>query len=147
LVLFLCIHNSARSQMAAAFLRRAGGDRFEVESAGLEPGRLNPLAVEAMRRAGIDIGESPTQSVFELFKQGRRFHYVISVCDEASAERCPIFPGMMERLNWSFPDPSAFTGSDEERLRQTIAVRDQISARIEEWLGELAARPAGRHHG
>ena len=93
-VLFLCIHNSARSQMAAAYLQQMAGDRFEVESAGLEPGKLNPLAVAAMRDAGIDISRNGTQSVFDLFKSGRRFEYVISVCDAASAERCPIFPGV-----------------------------------------------------
>jgi arsenate reductase len=144
IVLFLCIHNSARSQMAAAYLRQLGGDRFEVESAGLEPGKLNPLAVEAMRQAGIDISGQPTQSVFEMFKQGRRFHCVISVCDEASAERCPIFPGVVERLNWSFGDPSTFVGTDAERLRQTVEVRDQIRDRVRAWIDEVAARGFGR---
>jgi arsenate reductase len=91
-VLFLCIHNSARSQMAEAFLKQVAGDRFDVESGGIEPGKLNPLAVEAMRMVGVDISHNPLQSVFELFKSGKRFQYVISVCDEASAERCPIFP-------------------------------------------------------
>ena len=135
-VLFLCIHNSARSQMAAAFLTQIGGDRFEVESAGLEPGKLNPLAVQAMQDAGIDISRNGTQSVFELFKSGTRFQYVISVCDEASAERCPIFPGVTTRMNWSFHDPSAFTGTEEERLRQTIRVRDQIRERVRKWVEE-----------
>jgi arsenate reductase len=133
-VLFLCIHNSARSQMAAAFLRQLAGDRFEVESAGLEPGRLNPLAVAAMKDAGIDISGNGTQSVFDLTQRGRRFAYVISVCDAASAERCPIFPGVSRRLNWSFADPSAFTGTEDERLRQTIAVRDQIRERVRAWI-------------
>ena len=87
-VLFICIHNSARSQMAEAFLKQLAGDRFEVESAGLEPGKLNPLAVQAMKLIGTEIGQNRTQSVFDLFKAGRRFQYVISVCDEASAERC-----------------------------------------------------------
>jgi arsenate reductase len=135
-VLFLCIHNSARSQMAAAYLRLLAGDRFEVESAGLEPGKLNPLAVAAMRAAGIDISQNGTQSVFDLFKRGQRFQYVISVCDAASAERCPIFPGVTTRLNWSFADPSAFTGTEAEKLKQTIAVRDEIRQRIEQWLNE-----------
>jgi arsenate reductase len=135
-VLFLCIHNSARSQMAAAYLRQIAGDRFEVESAGLEPGRLNPLAVEAMRRGGIDISQAGTQSVFELFKSGVRFQYVISVCDGASAERCPIFPGVTTRLNWSFDDPSSFQGSDSERLEKTIGVRDQIRERVRLWVEE-----------
>jgi arsenate reductase len=144
-VLFLCIHNSARSQMAAAFLRELAGDRFEVESAGLEPGRLNPLAVEAMKQAGIDISGAKTQSVFDLFKAGRRFAYVISVCDGASAERCPIFPGVTKRLNWSFEDPSGFTGSEAERLAQTIGVRDQIRDRVRVFVEEEAgARVFGR---
>jgi arsenate reductase len=111
-VLFLCIHNSARSQMAAAFLKQIAGDRFEVDSAGIEPGKLNPLAVEAMRQTGIDISQNGTQSVFDLYKGGRLFEYVISVCDAASAERCPIFPGVTTRLNWSFADPSTFIGTD-----------------------------------
>jgi arsenate reductase (thioredoxin) len=135
-VLFLCIHNSARSQMAAAFLKEIAGNRFEVESAGVEPGKLNPLAVEAMREVGIDISQNGTQSVFELFKGGRRFQYVISVCDAASAERCPIFPGVTTRLSWSFADPSTFTGTDQERLRNTIAVRDQIRERVRQWVEE-----------
>jgi arsenate reductase len=133
-VLFLCIHNSARSQMAAAYLSQLAGDRFEVESAGLEPGKLNPLAVAAMRDAGIDISQNGTQSVFELFKNGRRFQYVISVCDAASAERCPVFPGVATRLNWSFADPSTFTGTDAEKLRRTIAVRDEIREAVARWI-------------
>ena len=139
-VLFLCIHNSARSQMAEAFLKQIAGDRFEVESAGLEPGKLNPLVVEAMRRVGIDISGNSTQSVFDLFKAGRRFEYVISVCDEASAERCPIFPGVTTRLNWGFADPSAFTGSEADRLAQTIAVRDQIRDKVRKWAHEEEAK-------
>ena len=140
-VLFLCIHNSARSQMAAAFLKQLAGDRFDVESAGLEPGKLNPLAVAAMHAAGVDISANPTQSVFDLFNSGRRFQYVISVCDAASAERCPIFPGNAIRLNWSFADPSAFKGTDDERLRQTIVVRDEIRERVRRWIVEEADRP------
>jgi arsenate reductase (thioredoxin) len=136
-VLFVCIHNSARSQMAEAFLRELGRGRFEVESAGLEPGRLNPLVVEAMRQVGIDLGGAATRSVFDLFKAGRRFHYVISVCDEASAERCPIFPGAIKRLNWNFRDPSRFTGSEEQRLAQTIEVREAIRARVRRWIEEV----------
>jgi arsenate reductase len=139
-VLFLCIHNSARSQMAAAFLKQLAPDRYDVESAGLEPGKLNPLAVAAMKEAGIDIGENGTQSVFELFKNGRRFQYVISVCDAASAERCPVFPGVTTRLNWSFADPSSFTGTDAERLAKTIAVRDEIRETVKKWVAEEGDR-------
>jgi arsenate reductase len=138
-VLFLCIHNSARSQIAEAFLKQIAGDRFEVESAGLEPGKLNPLAVKAMRDAGIDISRNTTQSVFDLFKSGKRYQYVISVCDDASAERCPIFPGVTTRLSWGFADPSAFTGTEQERLEQTIRVRDEIRERIRRWVEEEEA--------
>jgi arsenate reductase len=125
-----------KAQMAKAFLKQIAGDRFEVESAGLEPGKLNPLAVEAMRMVGVDISRNPLQSVFELFKSGKRFQYVISVCDEASAERCPIFPGVTTRLNWGFDDPSSFTGTDQERLARTIQVRDQIREKIRRWVDE-----------
>ena len=113
-VLFVCIHNSARSQMAEAILNHLAGDRFIAESAGLEPGKLNPLAVEAMKDMGIDISQKKTQDVFDLYKQGRRFNYVITVCDEASSERCPLFPGIAKKLHWSFPDPSILQGTLEE---------------------------------
>jgi len=133
-VLFLCVHNSARSQMAEAWLRHFGGDMFEIQSAGLEPGTLNPLAVQAMAEVGIDISRNETKSVFDLFKSGKMFHYVIAVCDKASAERCPVFPGITQRLDWSFPDPSKATGTREEQLREMRAVRDAIRARIEAWV-------------
>src|ERR1022692_467871 len=115
-VLFVCIHNSARSQMAEAFLNQLGGEKFQAESAGLEPGVLNPLVVESMKEAGIDISENRTKDVFEFFKQGKIFSYVITVCDEASAEKCPVFPGMAKSLHWSFSDPSSFTGTKEEMM-------------------------------
>ena len=130
-VLFICIHNSARSQMAEAFLKEQCGDRFEVNSAGLEPGKLNPLVVEVMSEVGIDISQNETRSVHDFLKSGAWFQYIITVCDEASAEKCPIFPGISKRLHWSFPDPSQFTGSREDRLRLTREVRDMIRERIE----------------
>ncbi len=132
-VLFVCIHNSARSQMAEAFLNRIGGDRFEAESAGLEPGKLNPVVVEAMREVGIDLSGQPTKSVASMIARGPHFDYVVTVCDEASAERCPTFPGSGERLHWPFPDPSGFTGSPEEKLVGTRAVRDAIRAKVVDW--------------
>ena len=136
-VLFICVHNSARSQMAEAFLNKFCGDYFDAHSAGLEPGKLNPLAVEAMREIGIGISQNQTQSVFDVFKSGELFPYVITVCDESSAERCPIFPGVTKRLHWSFPDPAALTGTREERLAGTRKIRDQIRARIEMWCDEM----------
>lgn len=136
-VLFVCVHNSARSQMAEAFLQKYGGDRFEVESAGLEPGQLNPLAVDVMKEAEIDISQNKTKSVFDLYKQNKLYGYVITVCDESQSERCPIFPGVAEKLHWSFADPSAFTGSREEKLKKTRQVRDQIEAKIKDWLKSI----------
>jgi arsenate reductase (thioredoxin) len=138
-VLFICVHNSARSQIAEAFLNDICGDHFEAHSAGLEPGTLNPLAVEAMREIGIDISQNQTQAVFDVFKSGELFAYVITVCDETSAESCPIFPGVTTRLHWSFPDPAALEGTREERLAGTREIRDQIRARIEMWCDEMCA--------
>ncbi len=136
-VLFVCVHNSARSQMAEAFLKKLGGERFEVESAGLEPAPINPLAVEAMREVGIDISQNRTQDVFELFKAGRKYDYVITVCDEASGQRCPVFPGVTKRLHWIFADPSGFTGTHEEKLTRTRTVRDEIKNSVERWLSDM----------
>ncbi len=138
-VLFICVHNSARSQMAEAFLNDLCGDHFEAHSAGLEPGTLNPIAVEAMREVGIDISHKGTQSVFDVFKSGELFAYVITVCDETSAERCPIFPGVTTRLHWSFPDPASLTGTHKERLAGAREIRDQIRERIEIWCDEMCA--------
>ena len=138
-VLFICARNSARSQMAEAWLRHLYGDRFEAESAGLDPGVISPLAIEAMREVGVDITSHRTQSVFDLFKSGRLYAYAITVCDEASAERCPIFAGITRRLHWSFADPASFAGPHEERLARTREVRDAIRRRIEEW---VSGRPA-----
>jgi arsenate reductase len=138
-VLFICIHNSARSQMAEAFLNRICPEYFEAHSAGLEPGVLNPLAVEAMREVGLDISGKETQSVFEVFKSAQFFPYVITVCDETSAERCPIFPGVTQRLHWSFPDPAALGGTQADRLEGVRKIRDQIRARIESWCDEMCA--------
>jgi len=138
-VLFICVHNSARSQMAEALLNDICDDHFEGHSAGLEPGTLNPLAVETMREIGIDISRKGTQSVFDVFRSGELFAYVITVCDETSAERCPIFPGVTTRLHLSFPDPAALTGTREERLAGTREIREQIRKRIEMWCDEMCA--------
>jgi arsenate reductase len=141
-VLFVCIHNSARSQMAEAFLNHICGDEFEAHSAGLEPGKLNPIVVEVMKEAGIDISGNQTKAVFDMIKSGKLFAYVITVCDEASAERCPIFPGVTKRLHWSFPDPSGFQGTREEKLAKTREVRDAIKAKIEQWCAEVCCLAA-----
>ena len=136
-VLFVCIHNSARSQMAEAFLNQICPNEFEASSAGLEPGKLNPIVVEAMQEIGIDLSRNPTKAVFDIFKSGKMFAYVITVCDEASAERCPIFPGVTTRLHWSFPDPSAIQGTHEEKLARTREIRDMIKAKIAAWCEQV----------
>lgn len=144
-VLFVCVHNAARSRIAEAYLRKLGGLGFNVTSAGFEPRDANLLVVEAMRMADVPLlNTGPRPSVFELFRAGQFFHYVIAVCDETSAQRCPIFPWISKRLTWSFPDPREFTGSHEEQLAQVVEVRDAIRARVELWLKELDALSKGR---
>lgn len=129
--------------MAEAWLNHICGEFFAAESAGLEPGTLNPLVVEAMQEVGIDISQKKTQAVFDVFKAGKLFSYVITVCDETSAERCPIFPGVTKRLHWSFPDPSALTGTLDEKMAGVRKIRDEIRARIEAWCKEVCSqRPA-----
>jgi arsenate reductase len=135
-VLFICVHNSARSQMAAALLNDTCGEFFEAQSAGLEPGIINPLAVEALEELGIDVSKSKTQRVFDVWKSGQIFQFVVTVCSEAEAEGCPIFPAMTTRLHWPFDDPSKFTGTHEERLESTRRVRDQIRAKIDSFCEE-----------
>ena len=139
-VLFICIHNSARSQMAETFLKDLGGDRFEAESAGLEPGSLNPLVVQAMAEAGYEISGNSTNSVFDFYREKRTYDIVVAVCSKDAEERCPIFPGAGERLHWPFDDPSSMQGSQEERLQATRRIRDQIRARIEEFIAKETFR-------
>lgn len=123
--------------MAEAFLNRICGEQFEAHSAGLEPGKLNPIVVEAMQEIGIDISRKGTQAVFDVFKSGKSFAYVVTVCDEASAERCPIFPGVTRRLHWSFPDPSALQGTHEQKLEGVRAIRDTIKSKVEQCCAEI----------
>jgi len=136
-VLFVCEKNSDRSQMAEAFLNSTAGHRYEAVSAGLEPGELNPLAVEVMREVGIDISRNKTKSAFELYKRGELFSYVIAVCSAKAAERCPNFPGLLtEKMIWSFEDPAAFTGGPEEKPEKMRRVRDGIKAKVEAFIRE-----------
>jgi arsenate reductase len=123
--------------MAEAFLNHICPDFFQAESAGLEPGKLNPLVVEVMREVGIDIGHKSPRSCGDAYMSGRLFSIVITVCDEANAERCPDFPGVLQRLRWSFPDPSTFQGTRKEKLAKTREVRDTIKQKIEQWCSEV----------
>jgi arsenate reductase len=136
-VLFTCIHNSARSQIAEAFLKILGGERFQVESAGIEPGSINPLAVEVMKEIGIDISHNTTKSVFDLYIKDKLFRYVIAVCDETALQHCPLFPGFATRLSWTLEDPSSFTGTHEEQLDKTRKVRDQIKQKVKDFILEI----------
>jgi arsenate reductase len=127
-VLFVCTHNSARSQMAEAFLRKLAGDRFDVASAGTEARGVHPMAIQAMAEDGIDISLQRSKTVDRFLDQ--RFDLVITVCDDA-AEACPVFPNAAERRHWSFPDPSAVLGDVEQRFAAFASVRDAIRDRIE----------------
>ena len=137
-ILILCTGNSARSQMAEGLLRQLGGDRFEVVSAGVEPTRVRPEAIAAMRELDIDISAHRSKSVEEF--SGQEFDYVITVCDHAN-ERCPIFPGTTQRLHWSFDDPALATGDEEQRLVVFRRVRDEIAARLREFIAGQGRLP------
>ena len=130
-VLFLCTHNSARSQMAEGFLRAMAGDRFEAHSAGTERTIVHPLAIRAMQERGIDIS-GHTSKVYDRL-MAEPWDYLITVCDDAN-EHCPAVLGSAKRLHWSFEDPSRATGSDDARLMAFRRIRDAIEARLLEWL-------------
>lgn len=136
-ILVICGHNSARSQMAETFLKEQGGDRFEVESAGLEPTQINPLVVTVMKEIGHDLSQNKTKSAFDFFKQGRLFDYVITVCDAGTDQKCPVFPGIVQRLHWPFPDPEDLLGTDEEKLAGVRNIRDQIKGKVSEWVKSI----------
>jgi len=135
-VLFLCKGNSSRSQMAEAFLRKYGGDRFDAYSAGLDPVGINPFAIRVMKEIGIELAGHRAKS-FREYMGKKRFTYLITVCTVAE-ERCPrAFPGVAQRLHWPFDDPVEVQGSDEEKLEAFRRVRDRIEDRIKEWLSEF----------
>ena len=132
-VLILCTGNSARSQMAEGLLRHDGGSRFEVESAGVEASFVRPQAIEAMREIGIDISAHRSKSFDEFL--GQSFDFVITVCDNA-AEQCPVFPGKVERIHWSFDDPAAAVGNEVQKLETFRRVRDEIRGKLKEFIEE-----------
>lgn len=134
-VLFLCTGNSARSQMAEAFLQKYAGDHFEVYSAGLEPKGLNPYTIKVLEEIGVDTSQHYSKTL-DTFMGKVHFGYLITVCSNAE-ENCPVFPGMGVRLHWPFEDPAAYVGSEEETLQKFREVRDQIDARVRQWLKEM----------
>jgi arsenate reductase len=132
-VLFICGHNSGRSQMAEAFLDEMAGYRIHVESAGLKPRPVNPLVVEVMEEIGFGLSKAKSDSVFDFFKEGRLYDYVITVCDETAAGQCPVFPGITKRFHWPFTDPEALTGTHDEKLEALRGIRDQIREKVIDW--------------
>ena len=136
-VLFLCTHNSARSQMAEGWLRHLAPDRYEAQSAGTERRTVHPLAIQAMAEVGIDISTHTSKLLVGLMQEP--WDYVITVCDSAN-ERCPLFPGKVQRLHWGFPDPSAAIGTEEEKLSVFRGIRDQIGSRLKGWLTDQQER-------
>lgn len=136
-VMFICIHNSGRSQIGEAFLRHLAGDSFEVHSAGLDAGKLNPLVVKTMEEIGISMAGHYAKKASEYIERREHFDYVITVCDETNAERCPMFPGKHVRIHWSFPDPSALAGTDEEKLAGIRPIRDEIKKKVEGWIAAV----------
>lgn len=132
-VLFVCVHNSARSVIAEAMLNQLCGEHYEAQSAGLKPTSttvVHPLAVAVLKEDGIDVSDYQPRHVFDVVKSSQIFTHVIAVCDDANAERCPIFPGVTQRLHWGFADPSTLQGTWEEQLEATRQIRDQIKAQI-----------------
>ena len=130
-ILFVCIHNSARSQMAETFLNDLGREKFIAESAGIEAGTLNPIVVEAMKEVGYDISKNETNSVFDFFKEGRKYDLVIKVCDAVNGQLCPVFPGVKAELYWNITDPSSLAGTPEEKLTEIRKIRDLIKVKVE----------------
>lgn len=136
-VLFICVRNSARSQIAEEFLRKLGGDGFSVESAGLDPGEIDPYVVKVMKEEGVDLTDKKTNDVWDLFKNERVYDYVITVCEKKWEEKCPTFPGIYKRENWEIPDPKGFQGEEEAKLDQYRKLKDIVKLRVELFLDEI----------
>ncbi|MBE2290216.1 MAG: arsenate reductase ArsC [Chitinophagaceae bacterium] len=138
-VLFVCIHNSARSQMAEAFANHYGSGELIAESAGIDSGKINPLVVRSMQEIGIDMSAHYAKTVASILEAGKTYDAVITVCDEANAARCPVFPGKVKRIAWFFDDPSALGGTEDEKLARIAVIREQISAKVQEFVADAKA--------
>ena len=137
-VLFVGVQNSGRSQMAEAWMNHLCSERFLAQSAGITPARvINPQVVKVMQESDLDISGKIPRSVFDVYKSGEMFSYIITVCDQASAEQCPVFLGLIKQLHWSFPEPSGITGTEEEILKGIRRIRDSIRDKILSWCGEV----------
>lgn len=138
-VLFVCVHNSARSQMAEAFLNRLGEGLFVSESAGLEKGTLNPYVIKVMHEIGFDLSQNQTKDVFDFFKQGKTYSYVIKVCDVINGQRCPVFPGALKDVYWNITDPASILGTEDEILAHVRLIRDEIKSRVVKFMSDNKA--------
>ena len=123
--------------MAEAFLNQICGEQFDAYSAGIEPGKLNPIVVQAMQELGIDLSRNQTKSVTDMLASEKKFDHVVTVCDETNAERCPFIPGLTSRLHWGFPDPSALQGTHEEKVARTREILELVKAKVEQWCAEV----------
>ena len=137
-ILFVCIHNSGRSQMAEAFLNDLGSPEFVAESAGVEPRSINPDVVRVMQEVGYDLFGAQSDNIVDFFRQGRLYEQVIYVCERGTEQDCPVFPGVRQTLHWPYPDPAALAGDEAERLEALREIRDRIRERVEEWLAANA---------
>lgn len=141
-ILFVCIHNSGRSQMAETFLNELGGPEFVAESAGVDPHPVNPEVVEVMKEVGHDLSDAESDNIVDFFRQGRLYEQVIYVCERGAEQDCPVFPGVRRTLHWPYPDPTALAGEEAERLEALRGIRDQIRGRVEDWLETARCTPA-----
>lgn len=142
-VLFVCVRNSARSQMAEAWTKRLCSARLDAESAGLEAGVLNPCTVEVLMEVGIDISQKKTRSIEDVLRSGQSYDYVITVCDSLNAERCPNFPGEGIRYHWNLPDPAEFSGTHAEQLQNFRETRDAVRICVESWCSWVCPADSG----
>lgn len=136
-VLFLCVHNSGRSQIAEELLRKKAVDYFDVSSAGFEPSVINPYVAKVLQEENIDISQKSTKNVFDLYNQGNFYNYIITVCDESNQQRCPIFPGFNKAIHWNFEDPSSFKGTDEEIINKVKQVKNKINQQLDIWIKDV----------
>ena len=148
-VLFVCVHNSARSQIAEAYMHRYADDLFDAESAGLTPGTINPYVITVMAEEGFDLSVKIPRSVHRVYRSGKTFRYVITVCNPETEAGCPTFPRPVERHNWPFPDPATFTGTEEEILTRTRRLRDEIRDTVHDFVTRyrtgIKLNPKGRN--
>lgn len=135
-VLFVCVSNSARSQMAEAFMNKLGNGDFKAESAGIEPGKLNPLVVRVMNDIGYDISKNSTNSVFSYLKEGREYSIIINLCDQSTNQKCPVFPMTLKTMDWNITDSALVIGNEQEKLEQISLIRDEIKTKVETFISQ-----------